>query len=434
MPSYRRAIRAVALILGLCALGGRPAAAQEEARSVSLEEALRLFAENNPELRGARADADAAWGRARQSRAYPHPAVTVTRESLERGSTDYTETYYNLSQRITWPWTLSARGGAAGSAARAAEARARADSLALAFEVKRAYLDALVAESRSGALREAMTVVREVERSGRARFARGDISGYHVRRLALARARYESALAAAELDVGETRRALASLILPPEAAASVRPADTLAGPPPAVALPEGEAWADRPELAAAEAELAAARQSLSAARRERLPELTLTGGYKTQSDDFDGIFLSGSLPVPIFDRNGGAIDEAAAVARAAEARLARERIRLERDVRAASDRYRSLGDLYGVVSAGLMPEAAEVLRIARAAYGGGELSLLELLDATDAYRDARVRSSALLADYWTAYYDLERALGGLGATGDSQDANDANERDEARNR
>ncbi len=252
--------------------------------------------------------------------------------------------------------------------------------------MKRAYLSALVAESRRDALRRATTAVREVERSGRARFARGDISGYDVRRLALARARYESALAAAELEVNQAHRALASLILPPDAVGSVRPADTLAAPPPAAPLPEDGAWADRPELAAAEAELAAARRSLSAARRERLPDLTLTGGYKTQSDDFDGIFLSGSLPLPIFDRNGGAIEAAAAVVRSAEARLARERIRLERDVRAAADRYRSLRDLYGVVSAGLMPEAVEVLRIARAAYGGGELSLLELLDATDAYR------------------------------------------------
>lgn len=423
MTPTRRSLYSLGLALGLLFPGGT-GDAQETARPVTLEEALRLFAERNPELQIIRAEAAAARGRARQAGAFPNPAILATHETLDRGAASYSETYYNLSQRIVWPWKLSARSGAAEATARALEAAVRADSLRLAFEVKRVYLEAIVADERSAAIDEAIRVVRQVERSGRARFARGDISGYELRRLGLARARYESALASAMFAVGESRRALAAQILPEHAAA--RAVDTLAGPPPEVTVsgPTG-AWDRRPERAAAEAQRIAALQSLSAARRERFPDLTLTAGYKTQSDEFDGIFLGGSLPLPIFDRNRGAIAAAAADSRAAAARLTRARLRVERDIRAAADRYRSIRSHYDLVAGRLLSEATELLEIARAAYAEGEMSLLELLDATDAYRDARVRRAELLSDYWTAYYDLERALGGWAVTDDSRQLEEA---------
>ncbi|MBA2669822.1 MAG: hypothetical protein H0U67_05565, partial [Gemmatimonadetes bacterium] len=43
----------------------------------------------------------------------------------------------------------------------------------------------------------------------------------------------------------------------------------------------------------------------------------------------------------------------------------------------------------------------------------GEMSLIELLDAADAYRAARESINALLGDYLTALFDLERATGTL---------------------
>lgn len=91
----------VAALTGLSWPG--PAAAQQSVRRVALDEALRLFAENNLELELARANAAEAAGLARQAAAYPNPTVTGTHERLSRDGASYSESYLNFSQRLEWP-------------------------------------------------------------------------------------------------------------------------------------------------------------------------------------------------------------------------------------------------------------------------------------------------------------------------------------------
>jgi outer membrane protein TolC len=54
-----------------------------------------------------------------------------------------------------------------------------------------------------------------------------------------------------------------------------------------------------------------------------------------------------------------------------------------------------------------------MLETATVAYAEGEMSLIELLDAADAYRSSRQAVNELLADYLIATYDLEGATGRL---------------------
>ncbi len=39
------------------------------------------------------------------------------------------------------------------------------------------------------------------------------------------------------------------------------------------------------------------------------------------------------------------------------------------------------------------------------------MTLVELLDAVDAFREAEVIATQAIADVWVGYYDLERAVG-----------------------
>ena len=65
------------------------------------------------------------------------------------------------------------------------------------------------------------------------------------------------------------------------------------------------------------------------------------------------------------------------------------------------------------MSDGLFDESSDLLQIAQVAYDLGEMELLELLDAAAALRGARNANAQLKADLWTAYYNLERAVGGF---------------------
>ncbi len=409
------------ILLLVAALGFLPAtvAAQEPTRRVSLEEALRLFAANNLELRLARYRRAEAAGLARQANAFPNPTATVTHEPLSRDGQSYSETYLTLSQRFELPGERRARAAAADRVLGAAEARVRADSARLGFAVKHAFVEAAVAEEHLAISERVTGVFRLGAQSAAVREAEGDISLYDLRRLLVERTRYENRLAEALLAVSAARRSLALLILVEAEAAEVAPRDPLGVSPPEPALDgvlEG-ALSRRQEIVAARSEVEAAQAGVRLARAERIPDITATGGSKQQSDGFRGFFLGVSIPLSLFDRSAGAVEATEAQVRSAEERLVLTSRQVENDLRRTIEVYRSLRGRTEFLGEDSLDEDPDLLQIAQLAYDAGEMDLVQLLDAAEALWDARTARARLKADLWTAYYDLERAVGGFDTPG-----------------
>lgn len=393
---------------------GEPSDGNAPVERITLEEALARFAQNNLELAVARTRLDQARASATQAGAFPNPELSATSERLGNAGTDLSETYLNVSQRVEWSGARGARRTSALHSAQAAAFRLEEDSTRLAFQVKRAYVAALMAEARLEALEEAAATVRRVEEAGAERLGEGDISPYEVQRLGLERVRFELALNAAELEVKETHRALGSLISTESMLRPAAPMEPISGAPPEVSLGAllASAREDHPAVRASEEEVLSAMEGLRAAEKGRLPDPTLTGGYKTQSDDFQGVFLGVSFPLPLFDRSRGAIESQAAETRAAEDRVTLERRRVEWEVVRAFERYTSLQAQAGEIRPRLLLPSADLLEIAQLAYEEGAMSLLELLDAAEAFQYARTQSAELDGELWVAFFDLERAANG----------------------
>ena len=385
--------------------------ATDSLRTVGLDEALRLFRENNLSLRRARSEAQALRGAARQARAYPNPTLQATHEPLRRGDTRQSETYLNLSQQLEWSGR-SARIASAQQTAAAARARAAADSARLALQVATAYVEAATAETRRRRLEQVTRVFRRADSSVAERRREGDASGYAVRRIRLERARYEQRLAAARLEAQNARRQLALLILP-DAAPSVAAEPLPASMPPSMSEQSAfrTALEQRPELRRWRSEVGAQKASLRAARQEAWPDPSVTAGYKRQSNGFDGAFLGVGIPLPLFDRNRGAAEAESARLQAAQTQQGLARREIRNEVRRAHAAYASARGQAQLLGNELLRGTGDLLRIAQTSYGEGEMSLVELLDAADAYRDARLTAVGLRADLWTRYFRLLRATG-----------------------
>lgn len=391
----------------------QPAAADTAPPRVDLRRAVELFHRRGVGLRLARAEARRAIGRARQASAYPNPAVSVFREDLSRAGGDYAETTYSLEQTVEWPGRTLARSRAEGRTIAAARARFRADSLRLLHRVRRAYLRAAGAERRVEALERVADVVREAVADAEVRRREGDISGYDLRRLRLERARLEQALAAARIERSDARRALAARAIPESDTVALSTRGLPDGRPPVVARAEVlEIALERPGVDAARRALEAGRARARAARLERVPDLRLTGGYKTQSDAFDGPVLGLSVSLPVFDRKGGAVAAAEGDRRAAAERLRLERRRARNEVLRALDRYRSVRRRSELVGRQMLAPSEDLLSIARTAYDAGETDLSGLLGGADAWREARITAIELRTEIWGAWFDLLRAAGG----------------------
>ena len=414
-PGYRHEefnIRRIT-ILGLGALLFLPQAvlSQDAVRRVSLEEALQAFAENSLALGIARSEAAEIAGAARQSRAWFNPSFSIRRDDLDRNGDEYWEENFLLSQPLEWPGRTAARYRAAASRIGASAARLRSDSIQFAFEVREAYALAWFAEAAELTARQTASVIQEVAEDAEIRLEEGDISAYETRRLRLERVQAEQDVAEAELRTRSTRRRLAALIFPGTGTEEVGPSAGLEGVPPPVTREDAlGALLERPDLEAAARELDAARAELSVASSGWVPNPTLGFGYRQQEGGFQGLSLGLDLPLPLFDRGGGTREAADARSAATAHRLNLRRRLAENDLLTASDRYASSRVRLETAADGLLADGDALLASATAAYGENEMSLLELLDAASAFRNARLSALSMRSAAWIDYYDLLRAM------------------------
>lgn len=402
------------LVFGLAPLA---AVQEQDIRRLNLDEALRSFAERNLELRLTRSLTAGDAAAARQGTSWPNPVANVTHENLGNSGFRYAETYFIVSQEIDWPGRYSARRGSATSTAAALAASLSRDSARIAFEVKRTFVEAAASEQRLESLREVLDAFRQAERAATARFEEGDLSGYDLRRLRVELARYETTFAMQDLEMRRARRSLTVLVFGDSATALAAPRVPL-DQVPSVATDNlvQHAVARRPETAATAARVSVAEENVSVARASRLPNLTVSAGYKTQTDGFAGAFLGGSLPVPLFNQNaqGVAAGEARVAAARDDQRMAQQLIM--NDVGNAVETYEAAMANASLIVDQLLLGQQDLLPIARASYSEGEMSLLELLDAAAAHWDAVRSVIDVNARAWVSYYSLDRAVGGLATT------------------
>lgn len=379
---------------------------------LTVSDAMALARASHPALAIASASGRSAVGQARQAAAFPNPVLDWRQENL--GSPLVPETWFSVSQ----PLDLTGRRLSLRSEAGDIAARAIADSVAVERSVEAEAARAYWRASLAQALLQATSVQRaDAERLATVegdRAREGAVSELTAMRARLEAERVRLTEATVRADL---TRALADLARAIGAAADSLPAvPALAPAPPRVSsiplltdvLPG--ALARRPELVALRAAVQAAERRVSAERRGVLRDATLQVGTK-HTAGFSTRTVGVALPLPLFDRNAGAREQASAGLHLARSQLraAEQSVRIE--VAAAIDALQSLVAAQTPSADSLSARAAEVAQVAGAAYAAGGGSLLELLDARRARTEALAAALNWSATLHIARLELNRATG-----------------------
>lgn len=376
------------------------------ARPITLPEVLTRAEENSPPIIQARGDLAVATARARQAGVRPNPQLALTVENFA-GSGEFrrfrsVETTLSVSQEFELGGKRSGRRAVAAAELAVAELRVGAARADVERDARTNFAELSGASERVALARDAEQRARELLRTVSLLVVYGREPPLRGLRAQAALAEAEANTQASIAAYARSQRNLAGLLGLGEVDLEARGAIEL------LAATQPSADADlslRVRLAAAEREAADARVKLEQATA--VPDLTAQLGVKRFEASNDTAVVAGiSLPIPIANRNGGAIAAARADLASAEARLSQARLDATRAVRGAeADLIAADARVQALQTSGLA-QAREAVRLARIGYAAGKFSFLELLDAQTALNQAE----AAMIDAQLAHAQAAAAL------------------------
>ncbi len=386
---------------------------------VTLREALALALMHSPDLAAFAWETRAREARLLQAGLLPNPVFSVQAEDLGR-STDAAsgrgllqpQATIQLSQLIELGGKRAARQRLAQSHQQLAEWDFEAARLDVLTRVSQAFVGVLANQQTLALAEEAMRLGDEMRQIVATRVEAGVVSP-------IEQTRAEVALATLRIDVERARRALDAERLRlallwggsnAQFAAAVGELTTPAMLPPLSALMER--LAANPDLERWVAETSQRQAALALERSRRTPEVTVHAGYRRFTTiDTNALLIGASIPLPFFDRNQGAIREAAdRVGKAGEEQRA-----AEARVRAAlGESYRALATAHDeaeAISVQLLPGARATFDAVSEGYRLGRFAYLDVLDAQRTLLTANSQYLRALSDYHHAIVDVERLIG-----------------------
>jgi len=434
MPQFatgtrRRAAFTAAVTLSL-ALLPRLALAQDRVPDpLPLESAITIALERSPRLASARAAVAVARADTLDATLRPNPALSIESSSYPLFGSPH-PSFWNgqeFSLRVDQEFETGGRRrlrtDAANMRVQAAEATLANSQRLLAFEVRRAYLEVVLAVADLDAANRSLAEVDQLIALNRARLEQGEISGVEVRRVQVERLRFSDDASAAELGVRRARSALLALLAYQDLSQRFDAATPLTSPSASVASPSplAQVGLDIPALQIRALE---ARHDVRSARAEETraatltqlqralgtPNITAGGGY---SRDFgrSGVVFGVTVPLLLSNRNQGGIARADAEQQvaASERAIVETIVRLE--IQQAADAADIARARVTAIERDYLPSARQALDTVLASYRVGAANLIDLLDAQRAFRDTQRTFNRALFAWHLSIAELTAAIG-----------------------
>ncbi len=406
----------VVVLTGRVAGGESPAAVPpvDLPSRLSVEEAKRFAFERNWDFLAAHSDVDLATAQRLVSREFPNPTLSLGTTKI---STDHNpqstfagnslwhrnyDTVAALSQLLEIGGKRGYRQSSAAAGVKAAEGRLRDARRLLEEGVTTAYINVLLADENVRILTQSAASLRREADIAVRRLGAGDISEAEKSQIEITAERLLLDANTAATNAVQARIALEVLAGVGAPRGAWTPSDTLSNFVSGdllLALGHADPAGLRPDIVAADALVEKATADLRLQRAMRIPDPTVQLQYEHEPPDQPNtVGVVVSFPLPLWNRNRGAIQ--AATAARDQAEILAERTRAQAAAQAASARaaYLDAVQRWSRYRDELSPRSAKVRETVVFAYGKGGASLLDLLSAERNDNDIRLATAQAMAD------------------------------------
>lgn len=380
---------------------------------LSLSDAIAMASKSSPRLHEAQAITQQATAAARTARAYTNPNIEIyegrqyARPIATPGVPGLLQ-HYGGSQTIEIPSERRARQKVAQFAIASTNAAERGITISVIADVKHAFYTALRRREEINRAKENLQLVQDLRRRVEVEVTVGEKGRLELTRAEAELARAQFVVRSAQIEYNNAIAFLRVSIAAP-ADVNLDPRGDLA--PRTTLLPIEElrqnVLSAHPAVAQSKADIEAAQASLERQRLLRIPQPQVFGEFENQPDL--RFWRAGiNIPIALWDRRRGQIDEAKAIISQSNAILDQRRLELISALERAYEQYQLADQQATSLEAGSLHAAESAVDAAKAAYRYGERGIVEVLDAQRVLQT--VRGDLLDAQYarQSALIDLEQ--------------------------
>lgn len=382
---------------------------------LTLDVAIRLALENNPELRALEAGVAAARGEVITARTWDNPELTVGAGLFRESGPPATHNAHGdleLRQTFLFPGKRALLRAVAEKNVEARQLALAGFRTQLAIQVRRAFYELLAARQVVVLKEQRGTLAKSFVEAARKKVEGGFAPEFEQTKAEVEVAAAQRALREAQAQEAVARTVLNSLAgRAPDAPLAVAGTLNETAFVPDQAMLLGEALTRNPSLKLQAAQVERTGLSLALTKKSRLPDFAVGPSIDYQQKPEQLFRLGVSLPLPLWDKKKGAIATATAEQQRALAELDALRRDVLREVSSAAQLLKAARDSLAIYMPEFRAKLKSALDAAAQSYAEGRTSLLIFLETQRTYYDTETGYFETLQKLYDAQAELESALG-----------------------
>lgn len=378
-------------------------------KELSLSDSLNLAFKANPDIAVAIREREAIVGTKTQAATRPNPYVST---SIQDTRSATRQIYLQLNQEIELGDKRAARMEAADAFYSRAEAELATKQAEIHANVVAAFYEVLVSQERVTLAQSSVEIAELALGAASKRVAAGKSSPVEQSKSTVAAATAKIELVQATTQLTNSRKRLAAL-WGDNAPSFERASGEVSKIPEVTSINHLQALIDdSPSVKLAKLEINTREAVTKIERSKAIPNITISAGViNNQEVGLNQALLGLSIPIPVFDRNQGNVQEAVSRKFKAEDELVALRNRIQTNLVTQYERLNAARLATLSLQNDILPNAQSAFDAANRGFTLGKFNFLDVLDAQRTLYQAKSQYINALLDAHQSIAEIERTLG-----------------------
>lgn len=377
---------------------------------VTLTDVLNIALSANPELAVALREREAVDGIRVQAATRLNPSISTSVQDTRR---ENRQIYLQLNQEIELGNKREARMDAADATYKKANAELDSKKAEIHANVVSAFYELLAAQERLKLSQSSLEVANQALDASAKRVKAGKSSPVEETKSKIAQSSAKIELSQATSQLNSARKRLSALWGSSNPVYENAKGDVENIPAIASLNDLSSALENAPAITIAKLEINARDGITKVERSKATPNITLSAGV-VNNQELGGInqaLLGLSVPIPVFDRNQGHVQEAVSRQYKAQDELVALKAQLEANLAFQYERLNAARQTSESIRSEILPGSQSAFDAATKGFQAGKFNFLDVLDAQRTWFQAKSQYIQSLIDAHQAVAEIERILG-----------------------